>query len=112
MAAGARTPEELETLLEDAFVMHDRSALVSLFETDAVLASGDRAPAARGRLHIVEAAAQMWAREEQYLAHPLRVLQARRTALIAGRHATTVARRSSDGSWRYAIALLHTQPQP
>ena len=114
MLAARRRPANttLETLLEDAFVMHDRSALVSLFEPEAVLASGDGAPVARGSLHIVQAAAAMWAREEHYLADPLRVLQARRTALIAGRHATTVARRSSDGGWRYAIALLYTQPQP
>ena len=98
-------------MLEDAFVMHDRSALASLFETEAILASADGA-AARGRLHIVEAAVQMWAREEQYLADPLHVVQARRTALIAGHHTTTVARRSRDGGWRYAIALLHTQSQP
>jgi hypothetical protein len=112
MPAGARTPEELETLLEDAFVMHDRSALGSLFEPEAVLASGDRGPPARGRVHIVQAAGAMWAREEHYLADPLRVLQARRIALIAGRHATSVARRSGDGGWRYTIAVLHTQPQP
>jgi len=31
MEAGARTPEELETLLEDAFVVHDPQALAQLF---------------------------------------------------------------------------------
>ena len=31
-AAGARTPEELETLLEDAFLLHDRRALAQLFQ--------------------------------------------------------------------------------
>jgi hypothetical protein len=29
--AGARTPEELETLLEDTFVLHDPQALAHLF---------------------------------------------------------------------------------
>jgi len=54
----------------------------------------------------------MWAREQLYLAAPLRVLQVRDTALIAGEFATSVARRSSDGAWRYAIALLRAQQQP
>lgn len=111
MRAGAHTPEELETLLEDAFVMHDRAALSQLFEHQAVL-SGGEPPVARGRVEIVQAAETMWAREQLYLAAPLRVLQNRGTALIAGRCATSVAHRSKDGAWRYAIALLDPQPQP
>lgn len=110
MRAGARTPEELDTLLEDAFVMHDRTALAELFRKRAVLSGGTIAPAC-GRLEIVRAAEAIWAREQLYLAAPLRVLQTRDTALIAGPSATSVARRSSDGAWRYAIALLHAQPQ-
>lgn len=112
MEAGARTPEELETMLEDAFLMHDRTALSWLFEKKAVLGGGDGSPVARGHVEIDQAAAVMWAREELYLAAPLRVLQTRNTALIAGACATSVARRSREGAWRYAIALLHAQPQP
>jgi hypothetical protein len=112
MQPGARTPEELETLLEDAFLMRDRKALSALFENAAVLSGGDGSPATRGRTRIVEAAAAMWAREALYLAAPLLVLQTSGTALIAGECATSVARRSGDGSWRYAIALLHADPQP
>ena len=37
MRAGARTPEELETLLEDAFVLCDQQALAQLFEPGAML---------------------------------------------------------------------------
>ena len=37
MKRGARTPEELETLLEDAFVVRDGEALIELFEDGAVL---------------------------------------------------------------------------
>ena len=112
MQAGARTPEELETLLEDAFLMHDRKALSALFEKKAVLSGGDGSPIARGRVEIDQTAAVMWRRAELYLATPLRVLQTRDTALIAGACATSVARRSREGAWRYAIALLHAQPQP
>ena len=39
MDAGARTPEELETLLEDAFVLHDHQALAELFQPGAMASS-------------------------------------------------------------------------
>jgi hypothetical protein len=52
----------------------------------------------------------MWAREEIYLAAPMQVLQADHTALIATAGATSVARRSRHGTWRYALSLLHPQP--
>ena len=35
--AGARTPEELETLLEDAVMLHDPQALAHLFKPGAML---------------------------------------------------------------------------
>ena len=40
MPDGARTPAELETLLEDAFLLCDNLALVQLFEPTAVLVAG------------------------------------------------------------------------
>jgi hypothetical protein len=111
MEAGAHTPEELEVLLEDAFLMRDGRALGVLFESAAVLSGSDRSAVARGRQQIVRAAAEMWVRDELYHAAPLRVVQARGTALIAGQCSTSVARRSADGAWRYRIALVHPQPQ-
>ncbi len=42
MGQRARTPEELETLLEDAFVIRDREAVAELFEHGAVLGDGPR----------------------------------------------------------------------
>jgi hypothetical protein len=103
---GAHTPEELETLLEDAFLMRDRRGIAELFERGAVL-SGDDATVAHGRSEILHAAAALWARERPYVAAPLHVLQTCRTALIAGRHATSVAHRSEEGLWRFEITLLH-----
>lgn len=46
MTAGARTPEELDTLLEDAFVLHDRTLSDALFDDRGVLveSSGLQAP--------------------------------------------------------------------
>jgi hypothetical protein len=107
MRSGARTPEELETLLEDAFVVRDRDALAGLFETGAVVVLGHSRREARGAAQIGRFATEMWARELTYLADPRRVLQARDTALVLGRHAVSVVRRGADGAWHYAIALLH-----
>ncbi len=106
MQPGARTPEELETLLEDAFVVRDRGAIAALFEDGAVLVTGTTAGAARGGEAIARAAAALWREDITYLAEPQRVLQARDTALVVARHAISVVRRGEDRTWRYAISLL------
>ena len=106
MRQGARTPEELESLLEDAFVIRDREALVELFEDGAVLVGGHGGSEARGGDEIGRWAREMWAHDRTYLADPRRVLQARDTGLVLTPYGVSVARRGSDGAWRYAIALL------
>jgi hypothetical protein len=116
MPAGAHTPEELETLLEDAFVLHDPQALAQLFHPGAMLVAGGGLPAARGRRQIARVAAQLWDSQHLYLADPRRVLQVRDTALVLAGRAINVVRRGDDGSWRYAISLLDldkpTRPSP
>lgn len=97
----ARTPEELETLLEDSLVLHDAPALAELFAPGAVLAV-DEAQAARSEA-IPEAALAQWGNGRAYVADPRRVLAARDIALIVTERGVNVARRGSDGSWRYAI---------
>jgi hypothetical protein len=106
MDGGARTPEELETLLEDAFVLHDPQALTRLFQPGATLVVSGGLPEARGRRQIARVAAQLWDAERSYLADPRRVLQARDTALVVSGRAINVVRRTDNGSWRYAISLL------
>jgi hypothetical protein len=106
MRPGARSPEELETLFEDAFVIRDREALAQLFEDGGVLAAGDGRDAACGPRAISHLATAMWQRDRTYLADPRRVLQARDTALVIAQRSINVARRGSDGTWRYAISLL------
>jgi uncharacterized protein DUF4440 len=106
---GARTPEELETLFEDAFVVRDREALAGLFEERAVLAAG-AAEEARGGEAIASVAAAMWDDDLSYVASPQRVLQANDTALVLGDRGINVVRRGSDGRWRYAISLLDVEP--
>ena len=112
MEPGARTPEELETLLEDAFVLRDQRALGQLFQPGAVLVAGGGLAEARGHQQIVRVAAQLWDRDRGYLADPRRILQVRDTALVLAGRATNVVRRGDDGSWRYAIALLGPGPAP
>ncbi len=109
MRAGAHTPEELETLFEDSFVVHDREALVELFEDGAVFVAGDGPLEARGSEEIVRSATAMWESDRTYLAELRRVVQARDTALVVGRRAINVLRRGSDGAWRYAISVLYPE---
>jgi hypothetical protein len=111
-AAGARTPEELETLLEDAFVLHDHHALAQLFQEGAMLVVGDGLPEARGHQQITKAATQLWDLDRRYLAEPRRILQVRDTALVLADHAINVVRRGDDGFWRYAILFLDLERQP
>ena len=107
MTAGGRTPEELETLLEDALLMRDAEALTPLFEDASVLVAGQRPQLLRGPGEIARAARLLWAHPRGYLAGPRRVFQARDTALLLGDGVINVARRGADGSWRYAISVLH-----
>ena len=102
----ARTPEELESMLEDAFVLHDHEALAELFEPEAVLhPAGWRGPA-HGRDEIERLMVELWDHQQMYFADPRTVLQLRGTALIISRLAVNVVRRTPDGAWRYAIVYL------
>jgi hypothetical protein len=104
MRSGAQTPEELETLLEDAFVLRDRQALAALFEDGAVLGAGGLE--ARGGEAIAGLAGELWERELTYLADPRRVLRARNSALVIAACGINVLHRGGDGAWRYTISLL------
>lgn len=103
--SGARTPEELATLLEDAFIVQDPTALGLLFEDGAVLDDGRALREVRGRADIERAATAMWDHDRIYLAEPRCVLQAGATALSLG-GGINVVRRGPDGAWRFAIALI------
>ena len=105
MRPRARTPDELDALLEDAFVLRDRRALAALFESDALLVDA-AAGQARGAGEIASWATETWKRGVTYVAAEPRVLQAGRTALVLSPDGIAVARRHDDRAWRYAIALL------
>ena len=104
VAAGARTPEELETLFEDALLTRDRATLAALFEEAAVLIPGDARPV-RGTEEIARLALAGWNGDRAYVADPQRVIQTRDLALILAGQGVNVARRDLSGAWRYAIVL-------
>lgn len=106
MRRGARTPEELETLLEDAFVLRSGEATAELFEDIGVLVADDGIREAHGLDEIARLASQMWQYNCSYLAEPGRIVQAGNIALIMTMQGANVVRRGTDGAWRYAIALL------
>jgi hypothetical protein len=110
MTEGARTPEELEALLEDAFVLRDPGAVAPLFEARALLVTGGVAGEARGSHEIARSASTLWSRDFTYVAGPHRVVQARDLALVLATQGTSVVRRGADGAWRYAISLLAISP--
>lgn len=112
MSPGARTPEELEALLEDAFLTRDAEALSGMFAEGAVLAVGEGRDAARGSEEIERLTTALCEGDRIYVAEPRRVVQARETALVLADRAINVARRGSDGTWRYTIALLSLDPVP
>jgi ketosteroid isomerase-like protein len=106
MSTGARTPEELETLFEDAFVTRDARALSAMFAEGAVLGLRAEADPARGAAEIGRLAVALWESDRTYVAAPRRVVQARDIALVLADSAINVVRRGSDGAWAYAIVLL------
>ena len=106
MIQGARTPEELDALLEDAFVLRDPGALGSLFEARALLVAGGGTGEVRGSEEIAQSASALWSRDFTYVADARRVVQAHDIALVLATRGTSVVRRGADGAWRYAISLL------
>lgn len=102
----ATTPEELEAMLEDAFIIKDAVAAAELFEEAALLVDGCASTEVRGRPGIARAIASMWD-EWTYVADSKRVLQAGDLAVGLG-SSVTVPRRRPDGVWRLAIAVLRT----
>lgn len=96
MRSGAQTPEELETLLEDAFVVRDQQALAALFEDGAVL--GAAGHEARGGQAIAGLAGELWERKLTYLADPRRILRARDSALVIAACGINVLNRGGDGA--------------
>lgn len=108
---GGQTPEELETLMEDALVLGDGEAVAHLFVAEGVFVAGERQSEARGHKAIARVAERI-ADEVAgtYGAQPRRVLLSRDIALLLGDGVINVARRGSDRTWRFVIYLLDGDP--
>lgn len=100
----ARTPEDLDTLFEDASVLGDATLLRQLFCDHAVMAATGGGPDTVGIDSIASLVVARWRSGQTYFAGGSRVLQWRDTALAVG-HGINVSHRSADGVWRYAISL-------
>lgn len=101
--AVARTPEELETLLEDGFVLRDATAVADLFGLDGILVAG---PRGRGRAEILLLTTRLCDSGRLYLAEPRWVIENQGQALIISDRAVSLAARDTDHNWRYAICVL------
>ena len=94
----ASSPEELETLLEDAVLLGDQAAVLSLFEAGAVLITGSRVTGPEQALTELTSLG--------YVAATRTVTGRREVAVIVGDHAVNVSCRSPDGSWRLVAAIM------
>jgi hypothetical protein len=106
MSTGGQTPEELETLLEDAILLGDADTIACLFEPGSLFILDEATRELRGRGEIRQAGPALRLDRRGYLAAPRRVFQARDTALLLGPGVVNVVRRSKDGTWRYAVCFL------
>ena len=109
MRNGARTPEDLETLLEDALVLENRDDIEQLLEEGALMAVGAGRREIRGPKEISRLAGGIWNRQNTYLADRGRVVQARDLGLIVTPRGVNVVRRDRDGSWRYVILVVEKE---
>jgi hypothetical protein len=112
VVVGGQTPEELETLMEDAFVLGDAEALAKLFESEGMLVLGRGQEQARGHRAISKAAGLLAERAAAYLAQPRRIYENRDIALLIGEGVIHVARRKRGRSWRFVISLLDEEQAP
>jgi hypothetical protein len=106
MSTGGQSPEELETLLEDAILLGDADTIACLFEPGGLLILDEATRELRGRGEIRQAGPALRLDRCGYLAAPRQVFQARDTALLLGPGVVNVVRRSKDGTWRYAVCIL------
>jgi hypothetical protein len=94
----ASSPEELETLLEDAVLLGDEAAVAALFEPGAVLITG---PTITGPEQALAELATLG-----YVAAVRTVTVRPCLAVVVGDHAVNVSVRAPDGAWRLVAAVM------
>lgn len=100
----ASSPEELETLLEDAVLLGDEAAVTALFEQAAVIVNG---PSINGRAQALPVLAPL-----EYVASAIALTVRHDLALMVGEHTINVCCQGSDGTWRLLIALVRPAATP
>lgn len=100
----ALSPEELETLLEDALVLQDVAEVAALFEDGGVLVDGS------GRVHGRHQVAHVLAQHD-YVASPRSVTLVSNVAIVVGSRTINVSCRVEGGGWRLVAAIVTTTPQ-
>lgn len=95
----AASPEELETLLEDALLLHDHTAVAALFEDRGVLVAGPGC--VRGRAEAAEVLVR-----HDYVASVRSVTVVRGVAVVVGDQTVNVSCRGPDRSWRLTAVIM------
>jgi hypothetical protein len=95
----AKSPEELEFLLEDALVLCDSDAVAALFEQGGVLVERS------GRVRRVSEVARVLAAED-YQAAPASVTVVRDVAVTVGLRTVNISSRDARGDWLLVTAIL------
>lgn len=111
MRSGASTPEQLDSLLEDGFVVGDSSSLAELFESAAIVAIDGAGSEAHGSAQIEALADELCRCGYSYITDRRRVFQSGDIALVVAEHGISAMRRGTDRMWRYSIALLASRPK-
>ncbi|GAC1611585.1 MAG: hypothetical protein NVS3B26_25930 [Mycobacteriales bacterium] len=96
----ASSPEELETLLEDAVLMGDEAAVEALFDAAGLVIAGPRVAGPEQALVELTALG--------YLAstRPVTVRHCVAVAVAVGDFAVNVSFRTPDGAWRLVAAIV------
>jgi hypothetical protein len=99
MESAAASPEELETLLEDALLLYDVAAVQALFESGLV-----RVACVSGSLEGSDAGELL--AERGFIASGVAMRVCPDVAVGAG-SAVTVAHRGADRRWRLLVVVVH-----
>ncbi len=100
----APSPEDLETLLEDALLLGDEAAVLALFDAAAVVITGPHISGPRQALAELTALG--------YVASSRVVTRWRGLAIVVGDDTVNVSCRASDGTWRLVAAIRRPDPSP
>jgi hypothetical protein len=105
VTALARTPDDLDALLEDASVLGDPEGFRPLYDDRALLVD-PWGRESRGADEIAGAFRTLRLREGAYVACASRVVRNGSSALVVATGGTHVLQRTADRVWRVTISLL------